>query len=548
MKNTTALIVAAMLAACAKPPVSQPPVVVSAPASTAARPVPTEPTIVTLKSPSPLIAIKVMIKAGSAADPDGKEGLAQLVANALIQGAFGDPANPMTKEKLADRVQPWGEGAMPRAQVAGRTTTFNMTVPSDVLEPYVREVLTPMLSKPLFQTEELERLKTEMKSQLTNVRYENLEELGLATLDQFVNEGTGYEHPWFGTEQSVPTLGQADVRRFYEAYYRPGNMIVGISTSDATVRERVVGAINAVSSDGPAGAYEVGQPKAIEGRQALVVVEPNAPAAGVHFGFPLEINRTDDDFWALYVANVWFGTHRDSFGRLYQQIRQARGYNYGDYAYIEHWQGKPWNLFPTSNQPRLRQYFSVWLRPVGHEHAYHLAKAATWELQRLISKGLTEEQVAAAKKKAKILYLNLAETVDRLLAAKVDDAFYGMQDGFLDSYIQRVDAVTVDAVNAAIKKHLQVANMKYVLITNAANGDKLVQQLQGNDTAYGKSLVDYQLKKVGRKGGPAVWQVPEDKLDMLREDAQWADYALDLVKVEKVGVDQVFKTGQIRGR
>lgn len=32
--------------------------------------------------------------------------------------------------------------------------------------------------------------------------------------------------------------------------------------------------------------------------------------------------------WPLYVANVYLGTHRDSFGQLYQKIREERGYNY----------------------------------------------------------------------------------------------------------------------------------------------------------------------------------------------------------------------------
>lgn len=74
----------------------------------------TDPDLVTLESPSPLITIKLMIRAGSTADPQGKEGLAHLVAHALVQGAFGDPSNPTTKEALAERVQPWGEGAMPQ--------------------------------------------------------------------------------------------------------------------------------------------------------------------------------------------------------------------------------------------------------------------------------------------------------------------------------------------------------------------------------------------------------------------------------------------------
>ena len=356
--------------------------------------------------------------------------------------------------------------------------------------------------------------------------------------------GTRLQHQPFGSDSSLPGLTAGDVKDFYETYYRPANVIVGISTSDPDVKKKVLASVKSL----PAGAgampkVVVGTAAAISGRKAVVVVEPNAPAAGVHLGFPLSVNRTHPDFWPLYVAHVWLGVHRDSFGRLFQQIRQVRGYNYGDYAYVEHWRGKPSNLFQTYNQPRRQQYFSIWIRPVGHDHAYHLAKAATWELERLIRDGLTDEQVVEAKKKAKILYLNMGETVNQLLAARVDDQFYGMKEGFLDAYIDRLEAVTAAQVNQAIQRHLSVDNVKYVFVTDAAHADGLVAALEGNQPAYGKSLKDYEIKKVAAKGAPAVWQVPEDKLEMLRLDAQWANYRLDVDSVQKVPVGAVFKTG-----
>ena len=513
------------------------------PVSQVAPAAPKEPQLVTVDSPSPLINIKLMVRVGSAADPVGKEGLARLVATSLIQGAFGDPAKPTTKEQLADLVQPWGDDAMPRAFVAGETSTFNMTVPRDVLAEYIQKILEPMLSKPMFRTDELDRLKGEMKSQISQVRHETLEGLGLAAMDQHVNEGTGFTHPAFGTETSLPQLTQADVKAFYAAFYRPGNIIVGLSTKDDAVVKPVLAAVNKLPNPAtPMPSVAVGAPAPVAGRSAIVVVEPNAPAAGIHLGFPLTINRTDDDYWPLYVAQTWFGTHRDSFGRLYQQIRQARGYNYGDYAYVEHWQGKPFSLFQIFNQPRKQQYFSIWIRPVAYEHAYHLTKAATYELARLVGDGMTDAQVEEAKKKAKVLYLNLAETVDRILAAKVDDAFYGMSPGYIEDYVRAIEAVTPARVNAAIKKHLQVEHLKYVLVTNEAQADALVDQLKGNAPAYGKSFADYELAKVKRKDGTEVWQVPVNKVDMIRLDSVWANYSLDLGTVKKVDVKQLFKT------
>lgn len=543
-KNVLAIVVLAFLTACATQTaeVTPEPVVVPPPSVK----VKATPDVVTLDSPSPLVLIKLMVRTGYTADPDGKAGLASLVADGLIEGGFGDPTDPVTKEELAEITQPWGDGAMPGARVSGRATTFQITVPREVLDKYLEEVFVPMFNQPLFMEAELDRLKNEMKASISSVRFENLENLGLDAIDEYVNEGTPYEHQAFGAEETIPSLNRDDVVRFYRGFYRPGNMIVGVSSSDPAVVDSIVAAVKkinaAVTSEMPN--VDLGKPRAFVGRQAIVIEEPNAPAAGVHLGFPIGINRTDPDFWPLYVAQTWLGTHRDSFGRLYQKIRQERGYNYGDYAYIEHWDGRPFSLFQIFNQPREQQYFSIWIRPVGHEFAYHIGKAATFELDRLIQQGLTDEQVAEGKKKAKVLYLNLAETVDRLLAARMDDAFYGMTPGYLEGYLNRIDRVTTEQVNRAIRKHLQTKNVKYVFITNDENAEKLVEQIRKNRPAYGKSLEDYELKKVTLEDGLEVWQIPESKLDMLREDALWANYPLNIDRVRQVSVEKIFETGE----
>lgn len=543
-RKLTLLFILILSAGCATQPVQQSAEpVVSAPEPAEVR---TVPEVVTLDSPSPLVVMKIMVRTGYTADPAGKAGLANLVADGLIEGGFGDESSPVTKERLAEITQPWGDGAMPGAQVAGRTTTFHITVPRDVLDRYLREVLVPMFTQPHFRSDELDRIKNEMNAAIASARYENLENLGLHAIDEYVNEGTPYEHQAFGAEETLPAITRDDVVRFYRSFYRPGNIIVGISSNDRAVVDPIVAAVSRINAEvtTPMPVVDLGKPERIRGRQAVVIEEPNAPAAGVHLGFPIEVNRADPDFWPLYVAQTYFGTHRDSFGLLYQKIRQERGYNYGDYAYIEHWNGKPYSLFQIFNQPREQQYFSIWIRPVGHEFAYHMGKAATYELEHLIRHGLTDEQVVEAKKKAKVLYLNLAETVDRLLAAKMDDAFYGMTPGFLEGYLNRIDRVTTAQVNQAIRKHLQTQNVKYVFITNDENAEGLVAQIRANRPAYGKTPEAYELQKVTLDDGLVVWQIPEGKLEMLREDGLWANYPLNIDSVRQVGVDEIFETSR----
>ncbi|MFX4543531.1 hypothetical protein ABTA76_19980, partial [Acinetobacter baumannii] len=82
---------------------------------------------------SPLVSVKVMVLAGSANDPAGLEGLANLAGGLLIEGGFGPEDSPVTKDRLAEITRPWGTGAYPVVAVGKESTTFSMLVPREVL-------------------------------------------------------------------------------------------------------------------------------------------------------------------------------------------------------------------------------------------------------------------------------------------------------------------------------------------------------------------------------------------------------------------------------
>ena len=503
------------------------------------------PPVVTLDSPSALLRLKVMVKAGSAADPEGLEGLANITADALIQGGFGDPKKPVTKEELAEMTRPWGSGAYPSVRISKEATTFSMTVPRAVLDTYIDKVLTPLFTRPLFASQEVKRLSAEAVEQLRSLRLEQIELVGLTAVDTVVHNGTRYAHPNLGAEKGLGAINAESVQRFYASAYTPENIVVGISTTDAAIIDKLQAALQGVGQ-GEAEAFAPQQAKApalVRGRELLILAVPNAISTGLHAAFPLPLTRAEKDYWPLYIANVWFGTHRDRFSHLYDVIRDQRGYNYGDYSYIEHFAARPFRQFPPPNTPRRYQYFSIWIRPVGHEHAHHLLKALTWELENFIRSGLSEEQCALAKNKARVLYLSLAETTDRLLAYRLDDDFYGLDQGYLEGYLENVNDVTCIDVNKAIRKYLQAENLKYVVVTDDEVAPKLAEEIAAGGPAWGKTPADYQIDVKG-EGDQKIYEVPEAKLELLRRDAAWAHYWLDIPKerIHIVPIEKMFVT------
>ena len=510
--------------------------------------------IVVLNSPSELVQVKVMVRAGSASDPAGREGLAALTGRMLLDGSFGDPSAPVTKDMLADIVRPWGEQASPSVVVEKETSTFSFTLPKGVFSEYAVKVMQPLFTQPLFAGDELERISKETKVYISaTLRLENTELLGLYALDNYIHEGTPYGHLPAGTISGLKAITVEDVRRFYKTYYTAGNITVGVSSGDADIQRLIQSSLSGLGRSARAKKLRRVPPKrapAIKGRELLVITQPTTIATGIHLGYPINVDRRHRDYWALYVANVALGTHRDSFGRLYNEIRQARGYNYGDYSYIEWFQNRPFALFPPTNTPRKKQYFSMWVRPAGHEYAHHLLKAIGWELENFVRDGLTGEEVELAKNKARVLYLNLAETSERLLAYKLDDDFYGQRgNGFLDGYLAAIDALTPAQVNAAIRRHLQVENLKIVIVTNEEWGARLATDIAAGQNAGGKDAAAYDFPS-REVDDELVYDIPEDKRAVVEKDRLWEAYPLNLSagRIRLVSSTQLFESARLIGR
>ena len=86
---------------------------------------------------------------------------------------------------------------------------------------------------------------------------------------------------------------------------------------------------------------------------SIEVIKKETRATAISLGAPLPLTRASGvDFAALNIARAWLGEHRMSSGRLFQRLREVRGMNYGDYAYIEFFTNPGGQFFPSANIAR----------------------------------------------------------------------------------------------------------------------------------------------------------------------------------------------------
>lgn len=416
-----------------------------------------------VKVPSalPQVDAKLQFAVGSAHDPKGKEGLACLAASMIAEAG--------SKERAIDEINKalYPMAGSFTAQVDKEMTTFTARVHRDNWVRFADLVL-PMLLEPGCRQEDFQRLKDRQLNALKqDLRSENEEELGKEALQTWLFAGTPYGHPVLGTVAGIEAITLDDVKTFVASAYTRAALTIGLSGDvppDVEARlRRDLAALPAGPAMAAPSVVAARRPQGIE----VQIIQKETRATAISFGFPIEVTRSHPDFAALTVARVWLGEHRSSMSHLYQRIRELRGMNYGDYAYIEAFPGGMYRMLPQANVARRAQLFEVWIRPVLPQNAHMALRIAVHELTKLIDDGLTEEQFQATRDYLMKNSFLLTATQDAQLGYALDSSWYGI--GEYGEFLRgRLAALTRDDVNRAIKKHLSARDLAVVIITQDA--------------------------------------------------------------------------------
>lgn len=418
--------------------------------------------MVELRTPSGQLRFKLLFSVGSAHDPAGKEGLAQLAAAMVADGGSERMRIDEVTRALFPMAGSFG------AQVDREMTTFSGVIHRDNLSKFL-DIVLPQLTAPGFREEDFARLKDQQRSELVeDLRSNNDEELGKERLQSIVFAGGPYGHPSAGTVAGIDAITLDDVREWVASRFVRANLTLGLAGDfPAELAARLRSEVGALAEGEPAPvpAVTAARPPGL----SVEIIEKETRAVAVSFGHAIDVTRAHEDFAALWLARSWLGEHRASNGRLYQRLRELRGLNYGDYAYIEAFPRGMYQFFPDANLGRRHQLFEVWLRPLVPATAVFALKLALFELRKLIANGLTAEDFEATRDYLlKNVYL-MTKTQDQQLGYALDSRWYGIGD-FVTTMRERLAALTVDGVNAAIRRHLSGEKLTIVMVAKDAEG------------------------------------------------------------------------------
>jgi zinc protease len=469
------------------------------------------PTIVQ-KSVLPQLDVKLLFTVGSADDPPGKEGLAALTAAMVTRAGSTELRIDEIKKALFPMAGSFSE------KVDKEMTTFTASVHKDNWKAFA-DVALPMLLTPGFREDDFARLKAEQRNALAvDLRDNNEEELGKEELQNRLFAGTSYGHVPLGTLAGLDAITLEDVKDFWKEAYTRAALTIGVS-GDAP--DDVLARLKQVAAALPAGTPAAPRTVTAHAPKGLRVeiVEKDSRAVAISLGHPISVTRSHPDFVPLWVARTWLGEHRSSASHLFQAIREQRGMNYGDYAYIEAFPGGMFQFFPDPNVARRAQLFEIWIRPVAPANAHMALRIALHEFEHLVRHGLTQEQFEATRTYLMKNVFLMVATQDQQLGYALDARWYGTPE-WTKLMRDRLAKLTLDEVNAAIRKHLSADNLQVIMIAKDAKG------LKEKLLADAPSTVTYDAP-------PAAEILAEDKVIGARK-LHLAPDAVTIVPVEQV--------------
>lgn len=395
------------------------------------------------RGPLPLVAARLVVRAGSAFDAPGRFGLADFGARLFRRGAGG-----MTADQLSDEVELVG------ASMGGfaneENVVVSMSTPSRHLEPML-EVFAKLVMAPDFPEIEVELARRRTLAMLAN-ELDDPASLADRALVRAVWGDHPYGHEASGGKADVDRFTLDDLRRFHRERLGPRIAqlyLVGDLEPDQVMRwvERSLGAW----SGGPPTPPSVPQWRGIERPGHVVVVDkPEQTQAQVRIG-ARGVQRGHPDYFPLLVMNTVLGGGFTS--RLVTEIRVKRGLSYGA--------GSSYEMLTGSGSFSISSFTRT-------ETVDTLLEVALAEVAKMRARGPTARELATVQRYIAGLYPSRLETNEAIAGAIADVVCYHLDDEWLSAYRERVSAVTAKEAARAAKVHLFDDERVIALVGNAA--------------------------------------------------------------------------------
>lgn len=413
----------------------------------------------------PLVSGSAMIRTGNRLEPADKTGLAGMVGEVLRSGG--------TETYPADRLNTLLEQRA--ASVESGIDTTAASVGFDALSEDMDEVFrvfVDVLRHPAFPQDKLDLSKTQRQGAIAR-RNDDPEEVASREFQKLVY---GSDSPYARTVEyaTLNNIGRTDLIEFYQRYFTPQNLMLGIVGDFDPVAMRSL--IEATLSDWqPSPTAMVVQPDLPEVTQAtqggtFLVDLPQLTQSYVQMGH-LGGQFDQPDYAAMSVLNEvmnGFG------GRLVNEVRSRQGLAYVIYAFWSPRFDYP-GIFVGGGQTR-------------SDATVPFIRSTLAELEKVRTTPVTEVELKRAQDSVLNSFIFSFRTPAQTLSRLMRYEYYNYPSDFIFQYQQAVAETTPEDILRAAQERLKPEDIVTLVVGNAAAIDPPLSTLDANVTPIDVSI------------------------------------------------------------
>ena len=421
----------------------------------------------------PLVSYRLAFRTGDAHDPKGLPGLTDMMSGLLTEGT-----QSRTSRQIAEEVERMGATLH-----AGASSDYT-TVSASALSAFgdkILELMADVVLRPSFPENEVELRKQNTKESLKQQRAQPS-----FLANEMVSRVMFGEHPYAAispTPESIDATTRDRLVEFHQAALVPNNavfIVAGDVERPAIVEciERLFGSWQ--SAEAKQDEFSAPPPRAC--RAAYLVDRPSSAQSNIVIA-NTAITRTSPDYFPMLLMHTVLGANASS--RLFMNLREEKGYTYGAYSSLD--ARRTAGTFRVSAEVRtpvtsdsLREFF--------------------YELERIRTEPVSEKEITDAKSYLTGVFPIRLETQEGLIDQLVQIRMLGLPDDYLETYRDRVQAVTIEQIQRVAQKYVKPGEAAIVVV---GDGAQVIEQLK----PYSRAIEIYNTagkRKEAANGSPSA--------------------------------------------
>jgi predicted Zn-dependent peptidase len=361
---------------------------------------------------------------------------------AIAGDLLGSGTTTRTKAQLDEEVDFMG------ARFSTSASSMNVGGLSKYTDDLV-EIMSDVLLNPSFETEEFEKLKSQMTSGLKA----NADDPDAIAGNLRGATLYGLEHPYgeVMTESTVEAVTLEDCKNYFSSYFRP-NIAYMVVIGDITVKDAKKKLSKALkgwkASDVPAHDYE--KTSVPSAGRVVMVDKPSAVQSVVWLGNVIDLPQGHPDIEPLRIANQILGGGMS--GRLFTNLREDKAFTYGAYS--------------SFGIDELNSTFGASAK-VRNEVTDSAIVEFLMEIGRMRTESVTEEDLIAAKASLSGAFGRSLESTSSAANFALNIARYGLPSDYYNNYLARLEAVTAEDVMRVSNQYMKTDNLTISVVGKA---------------------------------------------------------------------------------